>query len=301
MRYLVTGAAGFIGSHLLRRARSSAATTRSAGTLHRLLRPGAEGGERPRPAGPARRPGRGRARPRRLRRRLPPRRASRASRSFGGVFPRLRPQNVLASQRLFEAAAEAASASSSRPRRPSTATRARTRRPRTPSRARSRRTGSRSSPASTSPTRTARSSGSRSSSLRYFTIFGPRQRPDMAFTRMVSCLAEGRPFELYGDGDAVAQLHVRRRRRRRDDRRDGARRRRADVQRRRRRGGFDARGDRDARADRRAGSSSSSAARAGEGDAAPHGARTRRGSARIWAGSRDRARGRSRGSVALGR
>jgi len=36
--------------------------------------------------------------------------------------------------------------------------------------------------------------------VRYFTIFGPRQRPDMAFTRMVMCLAEGRPFELYGDG-----------------------------------------------------------------------------------------------------
>ncbi|MBA3375749.1 MAG: NAD-dependent epimerase/dehydratase family protein [Actinobacteria bacterium] len=36
--------------------------------------------------------------------------------------------------------------------------------------------------------------------VRYFTIFGPRQRPDMAFTRMVNCLVEGRPFELYGDG-----------------------------------------------------------------------------------------------------
>ena len=36
--------------------------------------------------------------------------------------------------------------------------------------------------------------------LRYFTIFGPRQRPDMAVTRMIACLAENRPFELYGDG-----------------------------------------------------------------------------------------------------
>jgi nucleoside-diphosphate-sugar epimerase len=36
--------------------------------------------------------------------------------------------------------------------------------------------------------------------LRYFNAFGPRQRPDMAFARMVACLAEGRPFELYGDG-----------------------------------------------------------------------------------------------------
>jgi len=36
--------------------------------------------------------------------------------------------------------------------------------------------------------------------LRYFTIYGPRQRPDMAFARMVSCLVESRPFELLGDG-----------------------------------------------------------------------------------------------------
>jgi UDP-glucuronate 4-epimerase len=37
--------------------------------------------------------------------------------------------------------------------------------------------------------------------VRYFTIYGPRQRPDMAFTKMATCLAEGRPFELYGDGN----------------------------------------------------------------------------------------------------
>ena len=37
-------------------------------------------------------------------------------------------------------------------------------------------------------------------SLRYFTIFGPRQRPDMAFTAMMAALRDGRPFELFGDG-----------------------------------------------------------------------------------------------------
>jgi nucleoside-diphosphate-sugar epimerase len=37
--------------------------------------------------------------------------------------------------------------------------------------------------------------------LRYFNAFGPRQRPDMAFTRIAFALAEGGPFELYGDGD----------------------------------------------------------------------------------------------------
>ena len=36
--------------------------------------------------------------------------------------------------------------------------------------------------------------------LRYFNAFGPRQRPDMAFTRVATALAEGRPFELHGDG-----------------------------------------------------------------------------------------------------
>jgi nucleoside-diphosphate-sugar epimerase len=36
--------------------------------------------------------------------------------------------------------------------------------------------------------------------LRYFTFYGPRQRPDMAFARMVDALAHERPFELYGDG-----------------------------------------------------------------------------------------------------
>jgi UDP-glucuronate 4-epimerase len=35
--------------------------------------------------------------------------------------------------------------------------------------------------------------------LRYFTVYGPRQRPDMAFTRLVEAALEGRGFELYGD------------------------------------------------------------------------------------------------------
>ena len=36
--------------------------------------------------------------------------------------------------------------------------------------------------------------------LRYFSVFGPRQRPDMAFPRIVGALLDGTPFELYGDG-----------------------------------------------------------------------------------------------------
>jgi nucleoside-diphosphate-sugar epimerase len=38
--------------------------------------------------------------------------------------------------------------------------------------------------------------------VRYFTVYGPRQRPDMAFTRLLEALAEGTPFPLYGDGSA---------------------------------------------------------------------------------------------------
>jgi UDP-glucuronate 4-epimerase len=120
--------------------------------------------------------------------------------SFGTVFPVYVRQNVLASQRLFEAAAQAgtrvvfASSSSIYGDAASYPT-----------------------PEDTPPrpfapygiTKLAcehlahaygREFGLEVVTVRYFTIYGPRQRPDMAFTRMVSALAERRPFELYGDG-----------------------------------------------------------------------------------------------------
>jgi nucleoside-diphosphate-sugar epimerase len=37
-------------------------------------------------------------------------------------------------------------------------------------------------------------------SLRYFTVYGPRQRTDMALRRMIDATLAGRPFPLYGDG-----------------------------------------------------------------------------------------------------
>jgi UDP-glucuronate 4-epimerase len=46
----------------------------------------------------------------------------------------------------------------------------------------------------------ARDSGLEHASLRYFTVYGPRQRPDMAFTRLVAALVDGTEFEVYGDG-----------------------------------------------------------------------------------------------------
>lgn len=121
-------------------------------------------------------------------------------RSFGAVFPVYVRQNVLATERLLEAAAVAGTrvvlASSSSvygdaERYP---------------------TPEDTSPAPLSPygiTKLAcehlarayeRERGLEYVILRYFTIYGPRQRPDMALQRVVACLVEGRPFELYGDG-----------------------------------------------------------------------------------------------------
>lgn len=37
-------------------------------------------------------------------------------------------------------------------------------------------------------------------SLRYFTVYGPRQRPDMAFHRFLRAALNGRPISVYGDG-----------------------------------------------------------------------------------------------------
>lgn len=38
-------------------------------------------------------------------------------------------------------------------------------------------------------------------SLRFFTVYGPRQRPDMAFSRLIDAALAGEPFLLYGDGE----------------------------------------------------------------------------------------------------
>jgi len=38
-------------------------------------------------------------------------------------------------------------------------------------------------------------------SLRYFTVYGPRQRPDMAFHRFIRASLERQPVTLYGDGE----------------------------------------------------------------------------------------------------
>jgi nucleoside-diphosphate-sugar epimerase len=43
-------------------------------------------------------------------------------------------------------------------------------------------------------------------SLRYFTAYGPRQRPDMAFSRFLSRALSGRPLPVNGDGRQVREF-----------------------------------------------------------------------------------------------
>ncbi|MGA7271078.1 MAG: NAD-dependent epimerase/dehydratase family protein [Acidimicrobiia bacterium] len=49
----------------------------------------------------------------------------------------------------------------------------------------------------------ARNWGMQTVSLRYFTVFGPRQRPDMAMHRLIEAALTGLPFPLYGAGDQI--------------------------------------------------------------------------------------------------
>lgn len=43
-------------------------------------------------------------------------------------------------------------------------------------------------------------------SVRYFTVYGPRQRPDMGFARFMEALAEGREIEVFGDGEQTREF-----------------------------------------------------------------------------------------------
>ena len=45
--------------------------------------------------------------------------------------------------------------------------------------------------------------------LRYFTVYGPRQRPDMAFRRFLTAAYTGEPITVYGDGEQTRDFtHV---------------------------------------------------------------------------------------------
>ena len=42
--------------------------------------------------------------------------------------------------------------------------------------------------------------------LRYFTVYGPRQRPDMAFYRFMDAMVDGREIEIFGDGEQTREF-----------------------------------------------------------------------------------------------
>jgi UDP-glucose 4-epimerase len=43
-------------------------------------------------------------------------------------------------------------------------------------------------------------------SVRYFTVYGPRQRPDMAFSRFMQALTAGDDIEVFGDGEQTREF-----------------------------------------------------------------------------------------------
>lgn len=43
-------------------------------------------------------------------------------------------------------------------------------------------------------------------SLRYFTVYGPRQRPDMAFNRFITAARHGDPLQVHGDGTQIREF-----------------------------------------------------------------------------------------------
>ena len=42
--------------------------------------------------------------------------------------------------------------------------------------------------------------------LRYFTVYGPRQRPEMAISRFISAAVLDQPVEIFGDGEQVREM-----------------------------------------------------------------------------------------------
>ena len=156
--------------------------------------------------------------------------------------------------------------------------------------------------ASTSPRAYARSFGLDAVVLRYFNVYGPRQRPDMAFTRIVAALAEGTAVRPLRRRRAEPRLHVRRRRRRRRRSRAMERRARGSrlQRRRRRRRRPDERDDRAARADRRPQRSTCARGRRSLGDQRRTKADTTRIRAELGWEPRTSARGGAAGAVGVG-
>jgi nucleoside-diphosphate-sugar epimerase len=127
--------------------------------------------------------------------------------SFGDSFAQYASDNIVATQRVFEAAADAgcervvwASSSSvygdaatypcveattpTRPRSPYGVTKR----------------------ACEDLASVYRQQGLMTVGLRYFSVYGPRQRPDMAVRRICEALVSGAPFSLFGDGTQTRDI-----------------------------------------------------------------------------------------------
>lgn len=52
----------------------------------------------------------------------------------------------------------------------------------------------------------ARERGMSATSLRYFTVYGPRQRPEMALARFISAALAGERVEIFGDGEQAREM-----------------------------------------------------------------------------------------------
>ncbi len=51
-----------------------------------------------------------------------------------------------------------------------------------------------------------RNFGLPATAVRYFTVYGPRQRPDMAFSRFMHALVEQHEIEIFGDGEQTREF-----------------------------------------------------------------------------------------------
>ena len=51
-----------------------------------------------------------------------------------------------------------------------------------------------------------RNFGIPATSLRYFSVYGPRQRPDMAFCRFMEALVDDEEIEIFGDGEQTREF-----------------------------------------------------------------------------------------------
>ena len=207
MRILVTGVAGFVGSHIGERLLGRRPRRRRSRRVHRLLLDGGEGAQprrAARPVGlhvppprPPDRPARAGARgveaviheaampglPRSWQRlRGVPRLQRHGGRSAPRGLPGRRRPTLPACLDLVGLWARGSSATS----------RCRS--------GRSRPTASRSSRPSTCSGHVA-TFGFPAVIVRYFSIFGPRQRPDMAYHRFIEAMLDGRPITVFGDGE----------------------------------------------------------------------------------------------------